>query len=435
MRFVALLLVFAIAGCGALRPSASAGWARADAGGVLPTRHRSGSTTPIQHVVIVVQENRTVDNLFQGFPGADTQDWGMMNNGKRVKLRPVPLNSTDIDNSYHASIQDYDGGKMDGFNLNHNYGSMPPTYAYSYVDRNDIKPYWAMARFYELADHMFPTMHGQSWTAHIDVIAGTTNLSPKKALVDFPSDPSFNCAAPAGTTTPFIDAKGNYNVNGPYPCLTQFRTMADTLDAGAVSWRYYAPNDGVEWTPAWSPFGEIKNVYDGADWKRNVVPGPPNVLTDVAAGKLAQVTWVAPDWNFSDHAGSGSTTGPEWVAAVVNAIGKSKFWKSTAIVVIWDDFGGWYDHVPPPQLDFRGLGIRVPCLIISPYVHDGVVDHTQYEFGSILRFIEDDFQLPQLGTAADGYSDARATSLMNAFDFTQKPRRFEPIPAPPFSSS
>jgi phospholipase C len=388
---------------------------------------------PIRHIVIVVQENRTIDNLFQGYPNADTKAFGKMSDGRTVTLQRVSLDTPDIDNSYGASIQSFDGGKMDGFDQNYS-GSKPAgRYAYSYVDRKDVAPYWKMAQEFTLADHMFPTTHGQSWSAHIDLIASTTNLNPDKAMVDFPSDSPWDCMAPAGTTVPTIDSSGNYDSSGgPFPCFTQFRTMADTLDAAHVSWRFYAPAIKVDWIGgAWSPFGSIKKVRYGADWRKIVTP-PPTILTDVAAGKLAGVTWVAPDWNYSDHAGSGSKLGPSWVAAVVNQIGNSRFWNDTAIVVLWDDFGGWYDHVPPPQLDFKGLGIRVPCIIISPYARRGYVIHTQYEFGSVLRFVEDTFGLPALGSVADGYSDARATSLIDAFDFTQAPRKFRSIPAPAF---
>jgi phospholipase C len=132
----------------------------------------------------------------------------------------------------------------------------------------------------------------------------------------------------------------------------------------------------------------------------------------------------------SDHAGSNSDKGPSWVAGVVNAVGESQYWNTTAIVVLWDDWGGWYDSVPPPQLDFVGLGIRVPCIIISPYAKAGYVAHTQYEFGSVLKFIEEVFKLRSLGPVSRGYTDSRATSISGSFDFKQKPRVFQRIPAP-----
>jgi phospholipase C len=205
--------------------------------------------------------------------------------------------------------------------------------------------------------------------------------------------------------------------------------MADTLDAANVTWKYYAPalSDFIQ--GAWSPFGSVSKVRNGGDWQKVITPSSA-ILNDVANGKLPGVTWVTPDWQYSDHAGSGTTLGPSWVAAVVNAIGQSKFWNSTAIFVVWDDFGGWYDHVPPPQLDFKGLGIRVPCIVISPYVRRGSVVHTQYEFGSIIKFVEQVYGLPALGTLANGYSDTRAASMMDGFNFTQAPLTFQKIPAP-----
>ena len=189
------------------------------------------------------------------------------------------------------------------------------------------------------------------------------------------------------------------------------------------------------WRPAsWigekTAFSAIRAVFEGPDWKRNVRSPQTLVLGDARAGRLPAVSWVIPDALDSDHPAERSDTGPSWVASVVNAVGESKDWSSTAIVVLWDDWGGWYDNAPPPQLDFTGLGIRVGCVVISPYARRGYVSHTQYEFGSILRFVEQTFGLPPLGPASFGYTDARARSLVDAFDFTQKPRAFVPIPAP-----
>jgi phospholipase C len=145
----------------------------------------------------------------------------------------------------------------------------------------------------------------------------------------------------------------------------------------------------------------------------------------VEGGSLASVTWVTPSFINSDHATSHSKTGPDWVASLVNAVGESPFWYDTAIFVMWDEWGGWYDHVPPPYVDYDGLGMRVPLLVISPYAKENYVSHVQYEHGSILRFVEDTFGLPRLAA-----SDARANSpAPDCFDFSQAPRRFVPFPA------
>ena len=150
-----------------------------------------------------------------------------------------------------------------------------------------------------------------------------------------------------------------------------------------------------------------------------------NFFADVSKGTLPAVSWVSPSDENSDHAGFGKADkGPAWVASVVNAIGGSQYWNSTAVIVLWEDWGGWYDHVPPPQLDYAGLGIRVPMIVISPYAKAGYVSHTQYEFGSVVKFVEDLWSMHRLGT-----SDVRAASMDDVFDFSAKPRKFVKIPA------
>jgi phospholipase C len=212
--------------------------------------------------------------------------------------------------------------------------------------------------------------------------------------------------------------------------------MADTMDAAGISWKYYAPQTvGCPGScdaggQIWSEFDAISNVRNGPDWSRNVIYPQTTVLNDAANGTLPQIAWVVPDWKNSDHALSNSDTGPSWVAAVVNAIGNGPEWKSTAIVVLWDDWGGWYDDAPPPQLDWEGLAIRVPAIIISPYARKAYVSHTQYESGSILKFMEEVFGLPSLGG-----TDQRANALDDSFNFGQRPRKFITIPAkypPPY---
>jgi phospholipase C len=204
--------------------------------------------------------------------------------------------------------------------------------------------------------------------------------------------------------------------------------MAQTLDAAGISWKYYV--NKRHYAGIWSAFEQIKYVREGPDWAKDVIIPETRVLGDPGRRALASVSWVTPSKANSDHPAAHSTQGPLWVASVVNAIGRSSYWDSTAIIVLWDDWGGFYDNVAPPQLDYRGLGIRVPCLIISPYAKRGYVSHTQYEFGSILKFIEEAFNLPYLGPTADGYTDERANSIEDSFDFTKPPRRFTPFALP-----
>ncbi len=404
-----------------------------------------GPGSYIKHVIVIVQENRSFDNLFYCFPGtecpatAPMADPNNLSHVTQVKLHSGKFTNGDIDHDWATAIKNWDNGKMDGFARNTfgpvGGGAPIGDFAYEYIDHKDVKPYWDMATQYTLLDRMFPDMFGPSFTAHLSLIAGTTAISNKWAEIDTPVFTPWSCDSVAGgNSNPTVlvqrvavGASGylvpHYNqpVN---PCFTQFNTMADVLDAKNVSWRYYAPQINDAGGSIWSEFGAIKKVRYGPDWA-NVVTPQTTVLTDIKNGKLRDMSWVIPDMLDSDHPSSYSNKGPSWVATVVNTVGESQYWKDTAIIVLWDDWGGWYDHVKPPQVDYDGLGMRVPAIIISPYAQHHKVLHTQYQFGSILHFVEDVFS-----TGSLGYRDASSTSLTGAFDFTQKPNAFKPFPVP-----
>ncbi|HKE37106.1 MAG TPA: alkaline phosphatase family protein [Candidatus Baltobacteraceae bacterium] len=397
-----------------------------------PSIVRSKLGRYIKHVVIIVQENRSFDNVFAGFPGADAPTFGYMKSDPttKVPLEQITLKaSQDIAQHYGDAVTDIDGNNMDGFGTPLLYGGgNVGRFAYSYLAHKDVAPYWTMAKRYVLADHMFPTILGPSFTAHLALIASTANLSSTQSLENYPTSEPWGCDAPSGTQTYLMNNQGSWS-QGPFPCFTTIATMADTLDAAGVNWKYYAPAVAVGGNvggQVWSTFDAIKKVRYGPDWTKRVISPPQQILADAQKNALPSVAWVMPDWAWSDHPATYSDAGPSWVAAIVNEIGQSKDWKSTAIFILWDDWGGFFDNVPPPQLDFRGLGIRVPCIIVSPYVRPHV-SHTQYEFGSILRFTEDAFRLPRLGAMADGYTDQRAANIIDSFDFTQGPRKFRTI--------
>jgi phospholipase C len=383
----------------------------------------------IKHIVIVVQENRSFENLFAGWPGADAPMYGYLHTGRRVKLHSMTFEQDqDMGHLFETSLASWNHGKMNGFDLNRfgtlGNGAIVGAYPYAYVDHAEIDPYRVMAARYVLADRMFPTEFGTSFTSHQDLLAGTTQIDANHSLVDTPATVPWGCDAPAGTTTFLVDRLRKIEPNGPFPCFTQYATIADTLDGAHVSWKYYVGWLGIFAGEVWDGFDAIKNVRYGPDWTRNVIHPETLALTDPAAGHLPSVEWVIPDLAWSDHPAVALDWGPSWVADVVDAVGESKYWKSTAIIVLWDDWGGWYDDVPPPQLDYVGLGVRVPLLVISPYAKKGYVSHTQYEYGSILKFIEQAYNLPSLHA-----TDVRANSLLDAFDFTQPPRAFVPIHA------
>lgn len=305
--------------------------------------------------------------------------------------------------------------------------------AYAYAPPAEVAPYWAMARAYAIGDRMFASNNGPSYTAHQYLIAGQS-----AHVTEVPDKSPWGCDGPVGNFTyllkygsakpPVFPPKTGIEKQGPQPCF-QYRTAADLLDAANVSWAYYAPsvtNSGG----IWSAFDAIWPVRFGPDWARNVRTPETLIFNDVQAGTLPEVSWVMPAFINSDHAGSGSRTGPQWVAAIVDAIGTSKYWNSTAIVVMWDEWGGWYDHVVPPQYQdlrtgaYEGLGHRVGLIVISPYAKRGFVSHRQHEIASSLHFIETTFGLPSLGGA-----DARADAFGDMFDFSGPPAPFVPIPS------
>jgi phospholipase C len=369
--------------------------------------------TAISHVVVIVQENRSFDNLFMGYPGADSASSGKLSTGQTIALAPVGFEGTqDLGHTHRTWIAQYAGGQM-YFDL----GQAQPqaTLPYSYVPQAETAPYWRLASQYVLADRMFQPNTGPSYVAHQYIVAGQSDLAVENPL----SSRYWGCDSPAGTTVPLLGPNGS-EVPGPFPCF-DYATLADKLDTAGLSWRNYAPGlDEIE--AIWSPFDAIKHIRYGPDWTSDVISPETNVLSDIPAGRLANVTWIVPTVANSDHPASRSVAGPQWVSAIVNAIGRSPFWKSTAIFIVWDDWGGWYDHVIPPQLDGMGLGFRVPMLVVSPYAKRGYVSHVQHEFGSILKFAEERYGLAPLAA-----SDARADDLWDCFDFTQKPRPFVPL--------
>ena len=311
----------------------------------------------------------------------------------------------------------------------------PDTYPmYAYVPKDETVPYWTMAQQYVLADNMFSSNVDASFVAHQYLIAGWANHA-----ADFQAGSSWGCDN--SNLTPTVTKDRAY---GPdESACFNYKTIASELDKKKFDWRYYtvAEHYGGPTGYYWSAFDAINAVRNGPEWttgsdpKVLSSPGPQELLEDATAGTIpVGVTWASPWLAWSDHADAGQALGPMWVANAVNAIGENKaLWDSSAIFVVWDDWGGWYDHVPPKWLDFDGLGFRVPMLVISPYAKTGYVTHQQYEFGSILKFIEYNFGLDPVSPTNCCFgkkgSDRRATNpASDVFDFTATPRPFSPIP-------
>jgi phospholipase C len=384
----------------------------------------------IQHVVIIIQENRSFDNLFQGYPGADTVPRGKDSTGGWIALRPVGLASAYIiDHSSYSMFGDCNGlGKrpgtkcrMNGFDTEAVENGPVKDAQYVYVPHKETKPYFDMAHEWVLADRTFASQLDESFVAHQYLIAAQAHSS-----VNVPQG-LWGCG---GGKRDVVSTILHDRSIGPYqsPCF-DYRTLGDELDAAGLGWRFYtsayaSPSGG----PAgyWSGYQAVRHIRRGPDWAKDVITPQSAFLTDVGHGKLGAVTWITPLCDNSDHVACGGGYGPSWVTSLVNAVGKSKFWKTTAIFVVWDDWGGLYDHVSPPFRDYDGLGFRVPLLVISPYAKQNVVSHLQYETASILTFAEDVFGLGRLAN-----SDARARSPAgDCFDFMRAPRAFVPIAAP-----
>ena len=405
----------------------------------------------ISHVVIIFQENRTPDNLFQDpvliARGADIVRRGLNSQGDIISLAPIPLaNTYDLAHTHPAFEDMYDNGKMDGadrvgkvcFHL-----PCPINPQFGYVPSSDVQPYFALAEQYTFGDRMFQTNEGPSYPAHQFMLSGTSAPSPGSNLFDAENPFSIGfgpvgCTVPASETVAMIDPAGNEVVN-MYPCF-EHETMPDLLDLNGVTWRYYTPLAGSIWAAPNSirhmcePQG-INGVLvcNSYEWNHNVVISKIQVLTDIRNGQLANVSWVIPTGQASDHAGANNGSGPSWVAQVVNAIGNSPYWAHTAIFITWDDWGGWYDHVRPPKVLKNCAqwgcgyvyGFRVPLIVISPYAKARYISHVTHDFGSILHYIEETFGLGSLG-----YADAYADDLSDCFDYKQKPLAFRTISAP-----
>lgn len=394
---------------------------------------------PIRHVVLVVQENRTFNDFFATFPGGGGTTTGKVGvvarchiyKEKTIALTKSDLaTSRDMNHSYQGFLKARNRGAMDEFDaVPYQNGDPECRQPYQYTNPAQIAPYWDMARQYALAARMFTTQGSSSFTAHQDLIAGGTVVAPNEALINSPSCSGakcvWGCDAPPNTRTQLITATDQYlGGKGPFPCLS-YQTLRDLLDARRVSWKYYVPPMCCNtFGKLMSAFDAIKAVRNSKEWDTNVVSPQTQILTDIANGALPAMSWVIPDEGDSDHPGNNSDRGPSWVTSVVNAVGESRYWKTSVVIVLWDDWGGLYDNLSPPHKNYGGLGFRVPAIVVSPYAKKGYVSLTPYEFGSVLKYIEGNWRLGSLHT-----TDKRSTSIIDCLDYSQKPIVFKPIAA------
>lgn len=397
-----------------------------------PAIVKPSAGSPIQHVIVVIQENRTTDNLFNGFPGADTVTKGLDHNGNVVTLQPEGLEWQYDPSHTHASlVKEYNNGKMNGFdldkcdsdplNLTGGRCKPPANFTYSFVPPSEATWLWLLAgqyafagKGYGFADHMFSSRQVPSFPGHQYLVAGQSIAADnpygpgEKGLA-----PLWGCDAPSGAKVGEFGKKYTSPEVAGYPCYG-YQSLADLLDAKSISWRYYTGAIGTD-DGTLSAYDAVKRVRYGGDWV-NVITPMTNIFDDIANGTLPQVSFITPPFPDSDHGAELSAGGPAWVMSLYVALTENRsLYKNTTMLVTWDDSGGWYDHVAPPRDKFGPLGFRVPLIAISPYARQKV-SHKTHSFGSILRYIEANWGLGTLGK-----QDSSSDALSDMFNYKQTP--------------
>lgn len=437
-----------------------------------------------KHVVVIFQENRTPDNLFQGLcaapygacavPPTPSAPYNIQTTNWKTKtgtIKPGPValaNTYDLDHSHKGFnvMCNVVAGDPPTCRMNGAAGmscapkagtTCPATPALKYVNNANgvLNPYLALATRYGWANYMFQTNQGPSFPAHQFIFGGTSAPSrDDDAGGIFSSENMKGAGLQAGCnalTTTRVEVISPSTTPPPYgvensavfPCF-EHQTMADLVP----DWKYYAAGTGSIWN-APNAIEHICLPSGGTctGWGTHDDPvNPSQVLTDLANCNLHDLTWITPTAKNSDHASSNNGGGPSWVASIVNAIGNSPctdsfghrsltYWQDTAIIITWDDWGGWYDHEPPTILpgvqgDYQ-YGFRVPLIVVSAYTPQGYVDNQRHDFGSILRFIESNFANLGLREGELGFADSRATTdLREFFNTFHSPRKFTTIAAP-----
>lgn len=379
----------------------------------------------IRHVIWISQENHSFDNYFGTYPGADGIPPGVclpFRPGGRRCVKPFHLKRLkipcDLDHEWLIAHAAYDDGRMDGF-----VWAEGSPYTMGYYDERDIPNYWAYARHFTLAEHFFSSLMGPSGPNHVYMVAAQsgglvnnifTLHDLKRALDD-----------PDGFT---------------------FLSMVSLLQNARITWKYYVqtkPTSPQVWEGSgpggavtrtthqsptkyflWNPLPGFKAIRDNPSLMAHLV-SEEQFYKDLKTGTLPQVSWLIPTAVDSEHPPANIQRGMWYVTRLINAVMQSRYWRDSVIFLTWDDYGGFYDHVPPPQMDAFGLGPRVPALIISPYARPGYIDFHTYEFSSILKFIETRWGLPHL-TARDDH----ANNMLGAFNFSQMPNPPYVIPVP-----
>jgi phospholipase C len=384
----------------------------------------------IKHIVFLIKENRSFDHMFGLFPGADGATEGQTCDGSTVPLRRAKSNLIGPGHSFINGLTAVNGGAMNCFD------KLPfgaELESYVQYHREDIPNYWSLAQHYLLADKFFSSTYGPTGIEHIFTVAAQTDRFVDHERETPPGQfgtgmPREYCEDPAEwmysfpklddeeTQQTFGDeyaAEKIAAVQGRFierTACTNVPVLPDELAAAGISWRYYLGSNAYVKTPKL-----IRHWRYGPEWAG--VTSDERFATDVAAGNLPAVSWLVPDTRESEHPGGGGMCqGENWTVRMLNMLQRSPEWDSTAVVLTWDDFGGFYDHVPPPHVDIYGMGPRVPMLLISPWARGGTISHRTMEFSSVLKLIETMWGLPPLTER-----DRQASDMLDLFDFSQQP--------------
>jgi phospholipase C len=416
----------------------------------------------IKHIIFLVKENRSYDSYFGRFPGANGATQGKLSDGGTVALGDLPDQAVDGDHAWAAALKAMDNGAMDRFNLIQ--GALLPDGGacswgpcnYVAAQQSALPNYWAIAQSFVLGDNFFSSLHGPSFPNHLFTIAAQSGgYAPSDAGVVFDGAPApylgardnppvrdgggpppgadagafpgyqgfapagipltgdyGGCDSQPGARVSIMDPEGD--VGDIFPCF-DMPTVGDLLTTAGVSWAMYGAQENQNGYQYWSIYAAIRHIRESPTWNKVLLPGD-QIFTDITNNTLPTVSWISGYKGISEHPTASTCAGENWTVSLLNQLGASPLWGSTVVFITWDDFGGFYDHVAPTQIDGYGLGPRVPLLIVSPFALKGHVDSVQGEFASVLRFIEDVYGLPHLTNR-----DTNTTNLFHDFDFGQTP--------------
>jgi phospholipase C len=388
----------------------------------------------IKHVVFLIKENRTFDTLFGRFPGADGATTGKKcHSSTTVKLTLAQDRTPDVQHSFNAGIEAVDGGKMDCFDKI----AKSPGDPYVQYNQAEIPNYWRYAQHYQLDDHFFSPVYGPTTMEHLWSMGGSTDgivtqegsnqWGPNGIPREYCDDPAERTGAFPRNTSPTDPAIMQAEDNGDastvqkryiirWPCITnkKYRTLPQVLQAHGIRWKEYRGSNSYV-----DPLREVRATRRNPSiWGRRV--SSDQFLRDAKNGTLPAVSWLTPPFAVSDHPPTSMCGGENWTVQYLNALMRSSDWKNTVVILIWDDFGGFYDHVPPPHPDIYGLGPRVPSIIISPWVKRGV-DTTVLSTDSVLWFVErlHGFNRLPLQRRPVDAGDPAGQDMLGLFNFTR----------------